>query len=97
MKIPYFRARDLNSDQMVEGFYVNFPETEAKDAPLVHALMVTVPVERPDLNIVFDPGNGKKVLEPEPPKMNTLMYCTIDITTLEKIGEIETIGGIYLK
>lgn len=87
MKIPYFKARDLNSDQIVEGFYTNFPETEAEDAPLVHALMVTVPIETPDLNLVIETGDGERIKVPEQPKKNTLMYCTIDISTLELIGE----------
>lgn len=88
MKIPYFKAKDLNSDQIVEGFYTNFPETEAENAPLVHALMIPTPIEEPPLNLVIDTGE-EKIEVPEPPKKNTLMYCTIDISTLEKIKDVE--------
>jgi hypothetical protein len=88
MLVPYFRARDLNSIQMVEGFYTNFPETEDADAPLVHALMIPTPIEEPPLNLVINTGE-EEIEVPEPPKKNTLMYCTIEISTLEKIKDVE--------
>ena len=79
MRVPYFRAKDKDSETWVEGFYVEFPEhpninTECK---LIHAIMVIVPEAIGD---TF---------------RNTLSFCTIDVNTLVQIGEIEIGGQYF--
>lgn len=75
--IPYFRAKDKDSEQWVEGFYAEFPETKNPNVEnrLVPAIVLVTPS-------MFNNNN-------------TLNYCTIDISTLEQIGEIEIASPIY--
>lgn len=101
MKVPYFKAKDKDSDQWVEGFYVQFPmQHDVEDCPLVHAIMIPIPDENslsPDEadkipqeltevveNFTVNGEDGYKLSQ-----LNTLMYCTIDFSTLEKIKDIE--------
>ena len=98
MRVPYFRAKDKDSEQWVEGFYTEFPESSdlTKECKMVHALMVVVQDTRkipfmPMLSMLGE--DAKKQAEEIISKKNTINYCTIDISTLEQIGEVE-IGSI---
>lgn len=103
MKVPFFKAKDIDSDKWVEGFYVEFPELyQVENSPLTHVIMVVVPDENslfPDKlgesemfddmihmaeNFTVNGEGGYKLAQ-----QNTLVYCTIDINTLEQIGEVE--------
>ena len=106
MKVPIFRAKDKDSDQWVEGFYVEFPSCDANECTMTHAIMVVIPdensvspnetekvpnelVELVD-NFTVNGEGGYRLVQ-----SNTLMYCTIDITTLEKIKDGEIGQSIY--
>ena len=80
MRVPYFTAKDKDSDQWVEGFYVEFPEHSNfnQECKLVHAIMVVTP----------DAGMGGMMGMLGGMK-NTLNFCTIDISTLQQVGEVE--------
>lgn len=92
MRVPYFRAKDKDSEIYVEGFYSEFPEhTDANnECKLVHAIMVVVPdtssiPTMPMLGLFGTDSQNIKISYTK----NTLSYCTIDISTLEQIGEVE--------
>ncbi len=101
MRVPYFRAKDKDSEQWVEGFYVEFPESSdfTHECKLVHAIMVVVPDAKsipmmPMLGMFGD--DAKKSVENAISKRNTLNFCTIDIHTLQLVGEVE-IGSTTFK
>ena len=88
MRVPYFRAKDQDSDQFVEGFYVEFPESSdvSKESKLIHAIMVVVP----DMGAIpMMPMLGLTGGDQKPSGKNTLNFCTIDINTLKLVGEVE--------
>ena len=99
MRIPYFRAKDKDSDLYVEGFYAEFPEHNDpnNECKLIHAIMVVVPdatpiPEMPMLGLMGIQDQFQEIVN----KRNTLNYCTIDISTLQQIGEVE-IGSELFK
>lgn len=82
MKLPYFKAKGKDSDRWIEGFYFEYPETTycfSED---------------------YDRGTCKLIPCIVHHRMtdwnlpNTPELCTIDINTLEQIGEVE-IGHKY--
>jgi hypothetical protein len=108
MKAPIFRAKDKDSDEWVEGFYVQFPaQRDVDECAMVHAIMVVVPDENslsPDSEInginkeLIDMAknftvNGESGYQLK--QLNTLVYCTIDISTLEKVRDVEIGQRIY--
>jgi hypothetical protein len=74
MQIPIFRAKDKDSDKIVEGFYCNYP-------------LLTNPNESDIMNNVvhsiFTYQNGMMGMINEP------IACSIDITTLEFVKFID--------
>lgn len=84
MKIPYFKAKDKDSDRIVEGFYFEYPETtycfsndyERCGVKLIPCL---VTYRMTDWGL------------PNIPQL-----ATIDKSTLEKIGEIEIENDNYI-
>lgn len=74
MQVPYFRAKDKDSDTIVEGFYANFPVVKNPSesdilANISHGLLTY--------------RNGIMGLINEP------VFCTIDMTTLEFIKFVD--------
>lgn len=86
MQVPVFRAKDLDSDKIVEGFYFEYPavnnfmqgmmgmENAQSDVPVVSATMT-------HSLISYKPGMMGIVNEP--------VGCTIDLSTLEFVRFVE--------
>lgn len=82
MQVPVFRAKDVDSNEMVEGFYFEYPVTNGS-APGV--------TDKPELPVLqsnlahclltYKPGMMGLINEPT--------GCTIDMTTLEFVKFIE--------
>ena len=91
MRAPYFRAKDKDSEQFVEGFYVEFPETSdfIYGCKMVHAIMVVVPDASAIPTMPMLGMFGENTSQPTISKKNTLNFCTIDINSLQLIGEVE--------
>ena len=98
MKVPIFRAKDIDSNKVVEGFYFNYPETnhrsviggsEADQASHKHCLITYRPMQVTDSSAV--PSTfGPAVFSP----LNEPVGCDIDINTLEfvRFEEVSCIG-----
>lgn len=97
MRVPYFKAKDKDSEVWVEGFYVEFPEHAdlSRECRLIHAIMVVVLDPTPLPMMPMMGAEAQKTLQ-ETMKRNTLNFVTIDMSTLQQIGEVE-IGGDYYK
>lgn len=102
MRVPYFRAKDKDSEQYVEGFYVEFPEhfDTSRECKLVHVIMVVVPDTNssiPNMPMLGMFGGGEELQNAlnETFRKNTLNFCTIDITTLQQIGEVEIGANLF--
>ncbi len=93
MRVPYFRAKDKDSEQWVEGFYVEFPEHSDfnQECKLVHAIMVVVPDAGMGgmMSMLSGLAGGNPAMQKLNTTKNTLNFCTIDISTLQQIGEVE--------
>lgn len=93
MKVPYFTAKDKDSDQWVEGFYVEFPEHSdfTKECKLVHVIMTVVPDASMNgiMGMMSGFAGGNPGMQQLGGMKNTLGFCTIDINTLQQIGEVE--------
>lgn len=82
MKIPYFRAKDKDSDRIIEGFYFEYPETTycfSNDYVNCKLIPCLITHRMTDWGL------------PNIPQL-----ATIDKSTLEKIGEIEIDNDIYI-
>lgn len=82
MKVPYFRAKDKDSETIVEGFYFAYPKTtycvddyERYPVEIVHCLC-------------FDQMTDWGL-------PNRPMVCTIDKNTLELTGYVDTDAETY--
>lgn len=84
MKIPYFKAKDKDSDRIVEGFYFEYPETTycfSNDyADCKCKLIPCIVTYR-----MSDWGLP-----------NVPQLVTIDINTLEQIGKVEIGQKAYI-
>lgn len=98
MRVPYFIAKDKDSDQWVEGFYAEFPEYPdiTQECRMIHAIMTIVPDTSSLANMHGVMGIMGGFVNGEPDMQqfnnavkNTLGFCTIDINTLQQIGEVE--------
>jgi hypothetical protein len=84
MKIPYFKAKDKDSDRIVEGFYFEYPETTycfSNDYEIAKCKLIPCIVT----HRMTDWGLP-----------NIPQLVTIDKSTLEKIGYIEIDNDIYI-
>lgn len=89
MRVPYFRAKDLDSDVYVEGFYVEYPKVaNVNNCEMVHAILVYIP-DPEFVPIISVTSFEDEVYTPKRDIPNTLSFCTIDINTLQLIGEVE--------
>lgn len=77
MKVPYFRAKKLNSNWYLEGFYFAYPET-------THCFITdyTPPVKLIHCIATWD------MTDWELPNQSRIVQ--IDPSTLEQIGEVNT-------
>ena len=73
MKVPYFRAKDRDSDTIVEGFYCSYPLMKTQTDPLVPN----------EVHSIFTYKDGMMGMINEP------VACSIDITTLEFVKWVE--------
>ena len=74
MQVPYFRAKDKDSDQIVEGFYCNYPMIKN---PQNDQILTNV------VHSIFTYKDGMMGLINEP------VACSIDPTTLEFIKFVD--------
>lgn len=83
MKIPYCRAKDKDSDRVIEGFYFSFPET---------TYCFTEDYERNPVKTIHCICTYSMTdwCLPNHPQL-----CTIDKSTLEVIGYYDTDEDIY--
>lgn len=97
MRVPYFTAKDKDSEQWVEGFYVEFPEHSNfnQECKLVHAIMVVTP-DTGTMSMLGGLMGGNPGMQQVGGMKNTLNFCTIDISTLQQVGEVE-IGETLFK
>ena len=84
MLVPYFKAKDKDTDREVRGFYFEYPETtycfsEDYDNGKCKLIPCLVTHRMTDWGL------------PNIPQL-----ATIDKSTLEKIGEIEIDNDIYI-
>lgn len=84
MLVPYFKAKDKDTDREVRGFYFEYPETtycfsEDYDNGKCKLIPCIVTYRMSDWGL------------PNVPQL-----ATIDKSTLEKIGEIEIDNDIYI-
>lgn len=93
MRVPYFTAKDKDSDLYVTGFYAEFPEysDESRTSRIIPVIMVVViDTNTPQIPMMGMMGEeAQKQMQEALGKRNTLNFCTIDISTLRQIGEIE--------
>jgi hypothetical protein len=82
MKVPVFRAKDKDSDEIVEGFYFNYPQSSSEEevngivmTKIQHCLLTYRPVDPNDLPTLFESASATIINEP--------IGCNIDIKTLE--------------
>ena len=101
MRVPYFMAKDKDSDQIVEGFYVEFPEHNNfnQECRLIHAIMTVIPDT--SMSGMMSMLGGLSGGNPDMQQVgatksrNTLGFCTIDIKTLQQIGEVEIGANLF--
>lgn len=84
MKVPYFRAKDKDSDRIVEGFYFEYPET-------TYCFSTDYATEKCKLIPCIVTYRMSDWGLPNVPQL-----ATIDINTLEQIGEIEIGQKVYI-
>ena len=81
MQVPIFRAKDRDSDKMVEGYYFDYPlATEQKNAD------GTSPIVQGGISnciITYQPSASGLGFINEP------VACTIDMTTLEFVKFVD--------
>lgn len=99
MRVPYFTAKDKDSDQWVEGFYVEFPEHSNfnQECKLVHAIMVVTPDAGMGgmMGMLGGLAGGNPGMQQMGSMKNTLNFCTIDISTLQQVGEVEIGAALF--
>jgi len=85
LRVPYYRAKDKDSDTYFNGFYFNYPQTTFCFSEDYH--------------------KGKKVIlqhclatyrSTDWGLPNVPCMVTIDISTLQKIGEVEASDEFYI-
>lgn len=74
MQIPYFRAKDKDSDQMVEGFYVEYPITNTQQDTVIETNIA-------HCIFVHKPGMMGMINEP--------YVCSIELGTLEFVKYVD--------
>ena len=74
MQIPIFRAKDKDSDQMVEGFYVEYPVTNTQGSS-------AITTNTAQCIFTYKPGMMGLINEP--------YVCTIELGTLEFVKYVD--------
>ena len=82
MQVPVFRAKDVDSNDIVEGFYYEYPVT-TNFAPTVNegGEFPVIQTNIAHCILTYKPGMMGLVNEPT--------GCTIDVTTLEFVRFVE--------
>ena len=103
MKVPIFRAKDADSNDIVEGFYFNYPEvnnimqteegenTEVVSSSIKHCILTYKPMKMEGAGGMMAMFAGGAPMQSP---LNEPVGCNIDMKTLEfvRFEEVSCIG-----